>query len=118
MIAFLSRNIIATLLIGALIVGGAWYFFFADRRSEELLTTTSAVEAEKTVEKGIVDTLLTLRAVSLSGTIFSDPAFISLRDFGSEIVPETTGRINPFAPRDTETSEGTKSGTPTIRPQP
>ena len=50
------------------------------------------------VDSDVVTILLQLRAVSLSGTIFSDAAFTSLKDFGSQIVPEPVGRANPFAP--------------------
>ena len=103
MISLLSRHLIPTILIGGLVLGGIWYFFSAGDSNDELLTTTT-VQEENPAEKGIVDTLLTLRAVSLSGTIFSDPVFGILQDFGSEIVPEQTGRVNPFAPRDAQSS--------------
>ncbi len=116
MIAFLSRNLIATLVIGALVLGGMWYFFSSGGDDEELLTTTIVAE-ENPAERGIVDTLLTLRAVSLSGTIFSDPVFRVLRDFGSEIIPEPTGRTNPFAPRDAQSAAAPAAGTQTIAPQ-
>lgn len=118
MISFLSRHLVTTLLIGALVLGGMWYFFSADGESGELLTTTTAGEAENPAEKGIVDTLLTLRAVSLSGTIFSDPVFAVLKDFGSEIIPEPTGRINPFAPRDTKSTGTSGSGASITPPRP
>lgn len=47
---------------------------------------------------GLVETLLALRTVTLSGSIFSDPAFQNLKDFSVAIVPEPVGRPDPFAP--------------------
>lgn len=49
-------------------------------------------------EQELVNNLISLRSVTLSGTIFSDPAFQSLSDVGVEIVDEPSGRRNPFAP--------------------
>lgn len=46
----------------------------------------------------ILDILLALRSVKLDDTIFSNPAFASLKDFTTEIVPEPAGRPDPFAP--------------------
>lgn len=78
---------------------GAWFVLggSGDSVQEGLVTETfSSPEAE--ADRDLVATLLQLRAVKLEGVIFSDPLFHSLRDFGSEIVPEPVGRENPFAP--------------------
>ena len=99
MMSFLSRNALAIVIIGAVALGGAWYAFSGDSVPDDALLTTEVVGEVGTAEAGIVNTLLTLRAVSLSGTIFSDPTFGTLRDFGTQIVPEPVGRRNPFAPR-------------------
>ena len=53
---------------------------------------------ESTVDRELVETLLALRAVTLSGSIFQDIAFQSLKDFGTPIMPEPIGRENPFTP--------------------
>ena len=100
MMSFITRHIFLIAIVGVVVVGGLWYLLKGDSGTDELLTTTSASASESEAEKGIVDTLLTLRAVSLSGTIFSDPAFDILHDFGTQIVPEASGRPNPFGPRE------------------
>jgi len=66
--------------------------------STSLLTKEGTENASNASDQGLVGTLLTLRAVTLSGTILSDPAFVALKDFGIQIVPEPVGRENPFAP--------------------
>ena len=95
MISFLTRNALVVVIAGVLIAGGIWYTFSGGSETETLVTES----AGGTAESEVVDTLLALRAVSLSGTIFSDPAFKTLRDFGTQIVPEPIGRPNPFGPR-------------------
>lgn len=80
----------------------AWYGLTQNAAPEPLLTTVtpsgSGSPTEASADQELVATLLTLRAVTLSGTIFQDPAFMSLRDFGTTIVAEPVGRPNPFAP--------------------
>ena len=87
-------------IIGGLLVGViAWYTLAGQEEAPGLLEEKSVeagtVSAE---ERAILDTLFQLRAIELSGTIFSNPAFNALRDFRTEIVAEPIGRRNPFAP--------------------
>jgi hypothetical protein len=84
------------LLGGVAVAGVVWYSFLGGNAEVPLLQTEDLTAAG--VQSEVVTTLLQLRAVSLSGTIFSDPTFSSLQDFGSAIVPEPVGRANPFAP--------------------
>lgn len=87
---------------------GAWWFISGSPQDDALLTTAGAPSASP-VDKELVGTLLQLRKVELSGTIFSDPAFQRLQDFGTQIVPESVGRPNPFIPpqrRSTSTASG------------
>ncbi|TSC86148.1 MAG: hypothetical protein G01um10148_654 [Parcubacteria group bacterium Gr01-1014_8] len=83
----------------AIIVGvGAWFGLSGDSSSPDLLVTEDFTTAGTASDKDLVATLLQLRAVALEGSIFSDPAFQTLQDFGSQIIPEPVGRLNPFAP--------------------
>lgn len=83
-----------------IIVGGVWYGLSQSAAPAPLLTTTAAdgSAATQANDQEIIGTLLALRAVTLSGTVFSDPAFLTLDDHGTPIVPEPVGRQNPFAP--------------------
>jgi hypothetical protein len=51
-----------------------------------------------TDDQAIVSTLLTLQSITLSGSIFSNPAYATLKDFTTAIVPVPAGRSDPFAP--------------------
>ena len=84
-------------LAGIVLAGVVWYSFLRDKSTPTLLKAEDLTKSGA-ADSDIVQTLLQLRAVSLSGTIFTEPAFVSLRDFGSQIVPEPVGRPNPFAP--------------------
>ncbi len=95
--AIFQNKLVILLVGGVLLAGMVWYSFLRDRGDGSLLQTDDLTVATE-ADSDIVNTLLELRAVSLSGTIFTDPAFTMLQDFGSEIIPEPVGRENPFAP--------------------
>ena len=110
---FTKYKAVIFIVLGALVVIGVWWAFSQDAPSDSLITT-EVTPGTSATDKSLVDTLLQLRAVSLNGTIFSDPAFVSLQDFGTQIVPEPVGRPNPFAPISgnvapaTSTSQGSR----------
>ena len=84
--------------MGLILAGFVWYGFSGSSQPTSLLTTQNAGGSSDSMEKDLVATLLALRSVSLSGTIFSDTTFRGLRDFSTQIVPEPMGRPDPFAP--------------------
>lgn len=100
----LGQHKILIIVAVVLIAGGVWYGLSQSSEPAPLLTTdtgTPGALGSPTLEgedQQIVATLLTLRAVTLSSAIFSDPAFMSLKDFTQAIRPEPVGRENPFAP--------------------
>lgn len=83
------------LIIAVVLVAGVMWFVLAPSQEVPLVVTENTATA---TDGDLVQQLLQLRAVSLSGTIFSDPSFMSLQDFGVELRPEPVGRPNPFAP--------------------
>jgi len=96
---FSKHKLIAFGVLGIIVALIAWYALSSGQTpTTSLLTTEATQDASNASDKNLVETLLTLRAVTLSGTILSDPAFTALRDFGTQIVPEPVGRENPFAP--------------------
>lgn len=100
MMSLFARNKILLILVGFVVLGAGWYVLSGSSSSPDILETEAgpgSVSANPQ-EADLVQTLLALRTVSLSGTILTDPAFMSLHDFGTEIIPEPVGRPNPFAP--------------------
>lgn len=96
MMHLLSQYKIFVIVAAVLIAGGVWYGLSQGPSSSSLLTADAP--AVPGPSQDVVDTLLALRAVKLDGAVFSDPAFMSLKDFSTQIVPEPVGRPNPFAP--------------------
>ena len=95
---FLIKNKFILILAGLMIIGFVWYSFSGGPDSSSLLKTEGGDGADGEIDKDIVSTLMALQEITLSGTIFSDPAFRELKDFSTEIVPEEVGRDDPFAP--------------------
>jgi len=85
----------------ALIIAGAlWYGFSGTSTNAPALSTASSATggAVNEEEKDIVTTLLQLRSVTLTGTIFASPVFHGLKDFSTDITQEPVGRVDPFSP--------------------
>ena len=83
------------ILIIFLAVAGFWLYstYFAGG-SEELLTEQTV----SPISQDILAVLSSLNTIRLDNSIFTDPVFTSLSDFGVTIPPENVGRRNPFAP--------------------
>ena len=95
MLSLFTRHKIIAIIGVVVVVGALGWGLLGSSQPAPLL---SVQDASAGADQELVSTLLQLRAVTLSGTIFSDPVFMSLKDFGRDIVPEPVGRPNPFAP--------------------
>ena len=99
----LSKNKMILVLIGVVIGGFILYRSIAPSAGTSLIqqqTQQGGAAEARAGERAILDTLFQLRAITLAGSIFNNPAFAALRDFRTEIVAEPIGRTNPFAPID------------------
>ncbi len=92
----LLKNKAFALIITVVIAGVAWYVLLPS--SEQVLSSDTPISVGPLGTAELVEGLLTLRAVSLDGSIFSSPSFQVLQDFTTPIVAEPVGRPNPFAP--------------------
>ncbi|MAF59275.1 MAG: hypothetical protein QF858_01970 [Candidatus Pacebacteria bacterium] len=89
------------ILIGATLIALAFVgynFFFSGNDGGVLTSVTNEAAADAIVGKELLALLLDLKSIDLDESIFDDPAFRALLDFGRDIVPEPVGRENPFAP--------------------
>ena len=93
MLALLKKNIV---VIGVLVSAAAvLFYFFSSGGSSATVTVT---QEESPVSHEILATLGNLRTIKLDNSLFQDPLFLSLSDFGVSIPPAAAGRRNPFAP--------------------
>jgi len=99
MLDMIKHNKLVVAAIVVVLVGVACYALSGHTSSSSsALTTEDATGTQSAQEREALDILLQLRSIQLNGTIFSDAAFQSLKDFRTEIVSEPVGRRNPFAP--------------------
>lgn len=68
--------------------------FFSGNSSSPTLSSSET----SPLSNDILVTLQSIHSITLDGSIFSDPVFVSLSDFGVTIPLENVGRRNPFAP--------------------
>lgn len=97
MINFILGHKIIVVVVAVLVAIGVWIGLSSSSSSEGSLLSTEVI-GNNGPDKDLVSTLLALRAVKLDASLFTDPAFISLKDFSTQIVAEPVGRPNPFAP--------------------
>lgn len=115
MLALIKKNMV---VIGVIVAAlAALYYFYSS--SGGGATLTSSADAQSPVSVEILATLGNLRTIKLDNSLFADPLFISLSDFGVTIPPAAAGRRNPFAPvgagggATQTTASTTKAGTST-----
>jgi hypothetical protein len=82
----------AVVLVALLVLG---YYYWGGSGSTPEPTLT---QQDVSLSQDLLLTLNNLHAIKLDPSIFSDPLFQSLTDFGVTIPPQPTGRPNPFAP--------------------
>lgn len=96
MMDFIKKNKVIVGVILAGFLGLVVYLnFFSGAPSGELLAST---EEASPLSSDLLSVLSNLHTIKLDESIFSDPTFESLTNFGVELPPETVGRRNPFLP--------------------
>lgn len=67
--------------------------------SVEAVQATGLSEEDSEIAKNFLSLLLSVKNIKIEDSIFSDPAFVGLRDSSIYLNPDgTEGRPNPFAP--------------------
>ena len=89
-----------TALIGAVTVfifGALLIYLFSQNDDTPDIERLDASAIDAALGRELLSTLARLKATALDTSIFTDPVFTSLHDFGVEIAPQPVGRRNPFA---------------------
>ncbi len=111
MMDYIQQHKLISGAIVVLLIGAAWWEFSGSSSgTSSVVVVNTAGSATDTESAQIVSTLLQLQAVTLSGTIFNDPGFMSLQDFTTQVISEPIGRPNPFAPITIPSASQTTSG--------
>ncbi|MFC1733482.1 hypothetical protein ACFL6I_24550, partial [candidate division KSB1 bacterium] len=84
--------------VAIVIVAFIGYSMFFDGGSNGSVLTSQSASVRGGGDNELLLILVNLRSITLDDALFRDPAFMNLVDFGQQLVPEPTGRQNPFAP--------------------
>lgn len=93
------------------IIGWLFYRMGSTNTTEGPISEVRVSPLDATLGRELLAALATLKSTKLDTSIFDDPVFMSLTDFGVEISAQPVGRRNPFAPFATSTTAGTKPST-------
>lgn len=103
------KNIIIFLVIGGAMVFDYITLTKKDTAQPDLVTssqsratetpTTASIEVDNQLSKDFLTVLLSIKNITLDDSIFSDVAFMNLKDSTIVLLPDgSEGRPNPFAP--------------------
>lgn len=86
-------------LIIALVISGALlgYFYWTGNKSPEGLTMQEIDNADRAVGVRVLTLLGEISSLNIDSAFFSDPSYLTLRDYTVEIPPLPVGRSNPFS---------------------
>lgn len=92
----MKSNPVFLIFSSLLIIAGVyWYFFTGTGEAPPLTVSDTPVSQAQTQFQALVSEL---RPISFNTALFSDPRFNALVDLTTPISPETSGRLDPFAP--------------------
>ncbi len=95
----LLKNLLIALGLAIVLFVGYVVFMRGDETDESLADRGNNTSVEAGLEtQELLVTLTELRSLNIDGEIFSDPLFLSLKDFRKDLGEEPTGRANPFLP--------------------
>lgn len=86
------------MILTILIIATVAYTLVVGKTDKNLLISESSINTNSALQDDLLALLLDIRSIKLDEDILSDTAFRSLEDFGQEILPESVGRDDPFAP--------------------
>lgn len=91
------KSNILIIVILVIVLGGGLYWYMTGQSGNDapLMDITASANPAQTQFQMLVSQL---QPISFDTGIFSDPRFTALVDITTPLVPETSGRIDPFAP--------------------
>lgn len=88
---------ITLIVVVLLVLGGGLYWYLTGQSGNQ--TPLMGIAGPDNPAQSQFQSLVSqLQPISFNTAIFSDPRFTALVDITTPLVPETAGRIDPFAP--------------------
>jgi len=92
----MKSNTVILIVVSLLVAAGAYWYFFTGTGNLPPLTVTSAQVSQAQTQFQML--VSQLQPISFNTDIFSDARFNALVDLTTPVSPETSGRLDPFAP--------------------
>ena len=92
----MKSNTAILIVVSLLVAAGAYWYFFTGTGNLPPLTVTSAQVSQAQTQFQML--VSQLQPISFNTDIFSDARFNALVDLTTPVSPETSGRLDPFAP--------------------
>lgn len=116
MLDLLKKNKIILIIVVVIVAAFMW-FGLAEQKPTNNLLSSEVRSNSSPADQETLRVLLDMRSIRLDSSIFENPAFASLRDFGKDIIPEPVGRNNPFAPVGSSQSARINGAADAVSPQ-
>ncbi len=91
----MKSNPVALILVTLVVAAGMYWYSSIGSGNEQPLSASTPENVTQTQFQVLVSEL---QPISFNSAIFSDPNFTSLVDITTPVMPETPGRLDPFAP--------------------
>ncbi|SRR6266481_8250245 len=89
-----KSNIVLVIVAGLTFIGAVYYYFFYNKDTGPAVEMTAPASA---AELDFVNLTGQISSITFNPQIFSDPRFTRLVDIHTVVVPEISGRRDPFA---------------------
>lgn len=94
----INKRVVVGGAVALAIILAFLFYLMGNRTPQSAVTRIETSPLEGALGKELLATLSRLKSTTLDTSIFTDPVFESLKDFGVEIASQPVGRRNPFAP--------------------
>lgn len=95
----MSRNTLILIICIIIVTGGlAYYFFFMNSSNSTDPTLTATPGAASDAELSFISLVSKLDPIVFDTSLLSDQRFIARQNIRTAIVPEASGRKDPFGP--------------------
>jgi len=112
MISKYKNIIIIAAIIGIGLI--AYSFLKPDPTVESLLETTQRQDSAQVLCDEITSAINQINSLKLDRSVLDDPIVKNLVDHSKPIIPEPVGRINPFAPINSEVNSPATNTIPAV----
>lgn len=92
----MTKNNIILGVLGLLLIAAALYLLFGKSDTSSVISANAG--ATSVAEQTFLNLTAQINPIAFDASILTDPRFMALQDLKTAIIPESSGRTDPFAP--------------------